>query len=84
MWVAQAAPNTGPDLVAQWLQYGVLGAVLLALVLGWLWAKPAVDRIIKENEKLRDRLDKCEEERRQELRELRREVERLMGQRREP
>lgn len=27
------------------VQYGVLGLVIVSLLLGWLWAKPAVDQL---------------------------------------
>lgn len=33
------------------IQYGILGLVIAALLLGWLWAKPAVDRLIADKEK---------------------------------
>lgn len=72
MCFAQA--QDAPDVVGQWLQYGALGLVIVALLLGWLWAKPAVDRIIRENESLRARLDRCQEERQAELRRLSDEV----------
>lgn len=32
----------------------VLGVVLLLLLFGWLWARPAVDRILRENDRLTD------------------------------
>jgi hypothetical protein len=38
------------------LQFGVLGVVLLALVSGYLWAKPAVDEIKREAETNRAQL----------------------------
>lgn len=75
MCFAQA--QDAPDLIGQWLQYGALGLVIVGFLLGWLWAKPAVDRIIRENESLRQRLDRCQDERTNELRELRNEVRNL-------
>lgn len=47
------------------LNYGVLGVVVIALVVGWLWAKPAVDKLIADKttaEKQRDDLLKVFEE----------------------
>ena len=43
MLLAQEAPGGSP---LDFIQYGVLGLVIAALLLGWLWAKPAVDQII--------------------------------------
>lgn len=71
MWIAQQASPV------EFVQYGALGLIILGLLLGWLWAKPAVDRIINENERLRARLDQCQEERMNELRKLRQEVKAL-------
>lgn len=34
------------------VQYGVLGLVLVALLLGWLWAKPAVDQLRKDYDRV--------------------------------
>lgn len=51
MWLtwAQEAPGVNP---AEWLQYGAIGLVLVLILTGWLWARPAVDRILRENERL--------------------------------
>jgi hypothetical protein len=38
-------------------QYGVLGLVVIALLLGWLWARPAVDRLIKDKERAEHQRD---------------------------
>jgi hypothetical protein len=49
-----------------WVQFGVTGMVIGALLTGWLWAKPAVDRLIKDKEHAeaqRDRLLTVYEER---------------------
>lgn len=74
MWLSQAQ---APDVVGQWVQYGVLGSVVVSLIVGWLWPKPPVDRIIEENQALRRRLEQCQEERQTELRKLRQEVKAL-------
>jgi hypothetical protein len=34
-----------------YLQYGVLGLVIVALLLGYLWTKPAVERLILDKER---------------------------------
>lgn len=41
--------ETSPPTVdpISWLQYGILGVVLVMLLTGWLWAKPAVDDMQK-------------------------------------
>lgn len=65
MWFAQTAPPSGTDPILTFAQYGVIGLVLVALLLGWLWAKPAVQQLIKDKERAeaqRDELLKQYEE----------------------
>lgn len=45
--VLEAAPVTS-DPIGIILQYGVLGLVLMMLLTGYLWPKPAVDEIKKQ------------------------------------
>ncbi len=40
---AQEATSDSP---LEFVQYGALGLVIVALLLGWLWARPAVERVI--------------------------------------
>ena len=42
MWTLAAAPETPFD----YLQLGVVGIVLVAMVTGWIWARPAVEQLI--------------------------------------
>lgn len=47
------AASTGTnvaDEVTPYLNYGVLGLLVLAIFFGWVWAKPAVDRVIAERD----------------------------------
>lgn len=37
--------DSGSSLPLDFVQYGVLGLVILALLAGWLWTKPAVDQL---------------------------------------
>lgn len=57
MWLllAQAAPGSE---VTTWIQYGVLGLVVVGLLTGWLWPKPAVDRLLSENRECREEQSK--------------------------
>lgn len=41
-WLAQAEPK----VIADWAGAGVAGLVVVALLFGWLWAKPAVDHLL--------------------------------------
>lgn len=62
MVLAQATSAGSP---LDFIQYGVLGLVIIGLLLGWLWAKPAVDRMLKDKERAeaqRDDLLKVYEE----------------------
>lgn len=59
MWffiLAQEAAASGSDPLSLFLQYGLPGLVIAALILGWLWAKPAVDTI-------KQRADRAEQQR---------------------
>lgn len=61
-----AQDAAGSDPVSLFLQYGVPGLVIASLIMGLLWAKPAVDNIIKRAERAeaqRDELVKVYEER---------------------
>ena len=44
MTLAEATFDPAGPLVS----FGVLGIVLLLLLMGWLWAKPSVDRLLKD------------------------------------
>lgn len=52
-----AAANESTDLVGFLLRYGIAGFVIAALLLGLLWAKPAVDRLIRDKEKAESQRD---------------------------
>lgn len=39
------------------IQYGVLGVVLILVLFGYLWAKPSVDRILKDKAKAEEQRD---------------------------
>jgi hypothetical protein len=50
--LAQTEPvNDSPDLFSYILQYGFPGVVIVSMLVGLIWAKPAVDRLIKDKEK---------------------------------
>lgn len=52
------AADAGAGLadVTTWVNFGVLGLVVLSLLTGWLWAKPSVDRLQAEKDRaVRDR-----------------------------
>lgn len=49
--LAQTSSSGGGNDVFQFLQYGALGAIVLALLFGFLWPKPAVDGI-KEDKRI--------------------------------
>lgn len=43
--------------VTEFFQYGALGGVVVAFLLGWIWPKPAVDRLISDLERKEAQLD---------------------------
>lgn len=56
--IAQAdSSGDSTDIVGYLLQYGIPGVVIAAMLIGWLWAKPAVDRLIKDKEKAESQRD---------------------------
>lgn len=46
-----------------YLNFGVLGLVVLSLIAGWLWTKPSVDRLVAEKERALAERDKSEAQR---------------------
>lgn len=44
------ATTTTPVNPLSFIQYGILGVVLVMLLTGWLWAKPAVEEMMKRHE----------------------------------
>lgn len=52
-----------PQEIAPYLNYGVLGLFVVAVLMGWVWAKPAVDRLIAERDRLIVEKQKAEEQR---------------------
>lgn len=58
--LAQEGGGAGP---LEFVQYGVLGLVIVALLLGWLWAKPAVDRLLQDRDLQRADKEKAEAQR---------------------
>lgn len=46
-----AASDGATDIVSELFQYGIPGLVIAALLVGLLWAKPAVDRLLRDKEK---------------------------------
>lgn len=37
--------------VTTWVNFGVLGLVVLSLITGWIWTKPSVDKLIEERDR---------------------------------
>lgn len=55
----EAAPEGGgtTDIISELFQYGIPGLVIAALLVGLLWAKPAVDRLLRDKEKAENQRD---------------------------
>jgi hypothetical protein len=53
LWIADL-PDAGT--LTQYVQYGVLGLVVVAFLSGWIWAKPAVDAMRKDLEETKAEL----------------------------
>lgn len=42
-----------------WVNFGVLGLVVLGLLTGWLWTKPASERLVAERDRILEERDKA-------------------------
>jgi hypothetical protein len=49
--------------VTTWVNFGVLGLVFLAIVTGWIWAKPSVDKLIEERDRAIKEREKADAQR---------------------
>jgi hypothetical protein len=49
--------------IAPFLNYGVLGLLVVAIFFGWVWPKPSVDRLIVERDRLIEEKVRAEEQR---------------------
>lgn len=57
--MAPLAADPASDITT-WVNFGVLGLVVVSLITGWLWTRPSVDRLVQEKERAiaeRDRAD---------------------------
>jgi hypothetical protein len=66
--ISQTAPV---DPLPGLIQYGVLGLVIIALLLGWLWPKPSVEQLRRDKQAAEDRATRAEQQRDELARELR-------------
>lgn len=46
-----------------WINFGVLGVIVFALITGWLWTRPSVDRLEQEKQRAIAERDKAEAQR---------------------
>lgn len=77
MWhlIAQeTAPGSDP---LEWLNYGAIGVLVVLILTGYLWAKPAVDQIRADNERLRKEREERDEVLLAEMRGLRTDIRNL-------
>jgi hypothetical protein len=62
--------QTTADPLPGLVQYGVLGLVIVALLLGWLWPKPSVEQLRRDKEAAEKRAERAEQQRDDLAREL--------------
>jgi len=53
--IGQATPAGDP--IVTLIGSGVLGAVVVALLIGWLWAKPSVDQLRADKQRVEEQRD---------------------------
>lgn len=66
--ISQTAPVGDP--ITGLIQYGVLGLVIVALLLGWLWPRPPVEQLRRDKEAAEARAARAEQQRDELAREL--------------
>ncbi|MET9262420.1 hypothetical protein [Amycolatopsis sp. NPDC004079] len=49
--------------VTTWVNFGVLGLVVLSLITGWIWTKPSVDKLIEERDRAIKQREKADAQR---------------------
>lgn len=47
----------GTDVTEVLLRYGILGVILVLVLLGWIWPRPSVDRLIQDKERAESQRD---------------------------
>lgn len=56
MYVSAAGDTPALTDVTTWVNFGVLGLVVVGLLTGWFWTKPSVDKLLEERDRaLRER-----------------------------
>jgi hypothetical protein len=72
--------SSAPDNVIEFVNFGVLGLVVVALIVGWIWPKPSVDRLLKDKDRLLGHQAKQIEALGQQMRELNESVQSLRNE----
>lgn len=54
--VGQTTNDPG-SIVLQWVQYGVLGGVVICMMFGWLVPKQTLDRVLADKQRAEDQRD---------------------------
>lgn len=62
LWAAEAPANTFADPIT-WIQFGALGLVVLGFLVGYIWPRPAVDRLKDETARALAERDKANQQR---------------------
>lgn len=79
MWIAQEATPSPIEFI----NFGVLGLVVVAFIIGWIWPKPSVDRLLRDKDRLLDQQAKQLTDLSSEVKQLHDEVRGLRGWRSE-
>lgn len=51
MYVSAAGDTPALTDVTTWVNFGVLGLVVVGLLTGWFWTKPSVDKLLEERDR---------------------------------
>lgn len=63
MDVSVAADAPALTDVTTWVNFGVLGLVVVGLLTGWFWTKPSVDRLLEERDRALREKEKADAQR---------------------
>jgi hypothetical protein len=63
VYVSAAADGAALTDVTTWVNFGVLGLVVMGLLTGFFWPKPSVEKILEERDRLVAERDKAQTQR---------------------
>lgn len=63
MYTSAAGDTPALTDVTTWVNFGVLGLVVVGLLTGWVWTKPSVDKLLEERDRALEERKKADAQR---------------------